>query len=102
MKPKNTICLWYDKDALEAANFYAATLPDSKVTAVHKAPSDYPNGRKGDVLTVAHHPLRRRGFVIHVAGVVMTSCPGPTPHASRAMCKADVPLLRPMQCRTPR
>ena len=31
---KNTICLWYDKDAEEAANFYAATFPDSEVTAV--------------------------------------------------------------------
>jgi predicted 3-demethylubiquinone-9 3-methyltransferase (glyoxalase superfamily) len=51
-KPKNTICLWYDKDALEAANFYAATFPDSQVTGVHKAPSDYPGGKKGDVLTV--------------------------------------------------
>ena len=52
MKPKNTICLWYDKDAHEAARFYAATFPDSKVTAVHEAPSDYPDGKKGDVLTV--------------------------------------------------
>ena len=52
MKPKNTICLWFDKDAHEAARFYAATFPDSKVTAVHKAPSDYPGGKKGDVLTV--------------------------------------------------
>jgi predicted 3-demethylubiquinone-9 3-methyltransferase (glyoxalase superfamily) len=52
MKPKNTICLWFDKDAQEAARFYAATFPDSEVTAVHKAPSDYPNGKKGDVLTV--------------------------------------------------
>src|SRR5881398_1954422 len=52
MKPKNTICLWFDKDAVEAARFYAATFPDSKVTAVHEAPSDYPGGKKGDVLTV--------------------------------------------------
>ena len=52
MTPKNTICLWYDKDAHEAARFYAATFPDSKVTAVHKAPSDYPGGKKGEVLTV--------------------------------------------------
>ncbi len=52
MKPKNTICLWFNKDAHEAARFYAATFPDSKVTAVHKAPSDYPSGNKGDVLTV--------------------------------------------------
>src|SRR4051812_377571 len=52
MTPKNTICLWYDKDALEAARFYAATFPDSKVNAVHNAPSDYPSGKKDDVLTV--------------------------------------------------
>ena len=49
---KNTICLWYDKDAEEAANFYAATFPDSSVTAVHKAPSDFPGGKEGQVLTV--------------------------------------------------
>ena len=52
MKPKNTICLWYDKNAEEAARFYATTFPDSKVTAVHKAPGDYPGGKKDDVLTV--------------------------------------------------
>jgi 2-polyprenyl-6-hydroxyphenyl methylase/3-demethylubiquinone-9 3-methyltransferase len=52
MKPKNTICLWYDGSALEAARFYAATFPDSAVTAVTPAPSDYPSGKKGDVLTV--------------------------------------------------
>ena len=50
--PKNTICLWFDKDALDAARFYAATFPDSEVTAVHHAPLDYPSGKKGDVLTV--------------------------------------------------
>ena len=49
---KNTICLWYENDAEEAANFYAATFPDSSVTAVHKAPGDYPSGKAGDVLTV--------------------------------------------------
>ena len=48
MKPKNTICLWFNKDAHEAARFYAATFPDSKVTAVHAAPSDYPAGKKGE------------------------------------------------------
>src|SRR6187455_602341 len=52
MKPKNTICLWFDKDAHEAARFYAVTFPDSEVTAVHEAPADYPSGKKGDVLTV--------------------------------------------------
>jgi predicted 3-demethylubiquinone-9 3-methyltransferase (glyoxalase superfamily) len=50
--PKNTICLWFNKDALDAAKFYAAIFPDSKVTAVHKAPGDYPMGKEGDVLTV--------------------------------------------------
>ncbi len=49
---KNTICLWYDHDAEEAARFYAQTFPDSAVNAVHRAPSDYPNGKAGDVLTV--------------------------------------------------
>ena len=52
MKPKNEICLWFDKDAHEAARFYAATFPDSHVTAVHKAPSDYPGGKEGDEITV--------------------------------------------------
>ena len=52
MIPKNTICLWYDKDALDAATFYSATFPDTRVTAVHRAPSDYPSGKAGDVLTV--------------------------------------------------
>jgi predicted 3-demethylubiquinone-9 3-methyltransferase (glyoxalase superfamily) len=52
MKAKNTICLWFDKEALDAARFYAATFPNSEVTSVHKAPSDYPNGKAGDVLTV--------------------------------------------------
>ncbi len=50
--PKNTICLWYEKDALAAAEFYAATFPDSSVGHVFKAPSDFPDGKAGDVLTV--------------------------------------------------
>ena len=49
---KNTICLWYDHDAEEAARFYARTFPDSAVGAVLRAPSDYPSGKAGDVLTV--------------------------------------------------
>ena len=52
MVSKNTICLWYDHDAEDAAKFYAATFPDSKVGAVRRAPADYPSGKKGDVLTV--------------------------------------------------
>ena len=49
---KNMICVWYDKDAEEAARFYAKTFPDSAVHAVHRAPSDYPSGKAGDVLLV--------------------------------------------------
>jgi len=49
---KNTICLWYDRDAEDAAHFYAQTFPDSAVGAVHRAPSDFPGGKAGDVLTV--------------------------------------------------
>ena len=52
MLNKNTICLWYDGTALDAANFYAATFPDSSVDAVHRAPGDYPAGKAGDILTV--------------------------------------------------
>src|SRR6516225_3595857 len=49
---KNTICLWYDRDAEEAARFYAKVFPDSSVGAVHRAPGDFPSGKKGDVLLV--------------------------------------------------
>ncbi|MEO2038801.1 MAG: VOC family protein [Martelella sp.] len=49
---KNTICIWYDKDAEAAARFYAEVFPDSAVTRVNRAPGDYPSGKKGDVLTV--------------------------------------------------
>ncbi len=49
---KNTICLWYDDGAEDAARFYAETFPDSSVGTVHRAPGDYPSGKEGDVLTV--------------------------------------------------
>jgi len=52
MMKKNTICLWYDHDAEEAAHFYARTFPDSTVGVVHRAPSNFPGGKAGDVLTV--------------------------------------------------
>ena len=52
MTAKNTVCLWYQGDALDAAQFYARTFPDSSVGAVHRAPGDYPDGRQGDVLVV--------------------------------------------------
>jgi len=49
---KNTICIWYNKDAEAAARFYSQTFPDSAVGAIYRAPSDYPSGKKGDVLMV--------------------------------------------------
>lgn len=49
---KNTICVWYEKDAETAARFYAETFPDSAVQAVHRAPTDFPSGKAGDVLVV--------------------------------------------------
>ena len=52
MTSKNTICLWYDGAAVDAANFYAKTFPDSAVGAVMRAPGDFPDGKQGDVLTV--------------------------------------------------
>lgn len=52
MPAKNSICLWYDKDAEAAARFYAETFPDSSVGRVFRAPGDYPSGSVGDVLTV--------------------------------------------------
>ena len=52
MIAKNTVCLWFDKNAEEAARFYAATFPNSEVRAVHTAPGDFPGGKEGDVLTV--------------------------------------------------
>ena len=50
--PKNLVCLWFDGTTEDAANFYAATFPDTRVNAIHRAPDDYPEGRKGDILTV--------------------------------------------------
>jgi predicted 3-demethylubiquinone-9 3-methyltransferase (glyoxalase superfamily) len=50
--PKNSVCLWYNKDALDAAKFYAKTFPNSKVTSKYKAPADYPSGKKGEIITV--------------------------------------------------
>ena len=73
MKPKNTICLLFDKDAQEAARFYAATFPESKVTAVHKAPGDYPGGKEGDVLTVEFTVLGIPCLGINCGSVVKRS-----------------------------
>lgn len=50
--PKNSVCLWYERDAEAAAQFYARTFPDSSVGAVHRAPGDFPSGKEGDVWLV--------------------------------------------------
>lgn len=50
--PANSVCLWFDKDAEAAARFYTETFPDSRITAIHTAPGDYPSGKAGDVLVV--------------------------------------------------
>ncbi len=52
MVPRNTICLWYDGTALEAATFYSETFLDSAVGEIFRAPADYPSGQQGDALTV--------------------------------------------------
>jgi len=52
MVSKNTVCLWYNGNAEEAARFYAETFPDSSVGAIFRAPGDYPDGKQGDVLTI--------------------------------------------------
>ena len=52
MTAKNTVCLWYDGTAEEAARFYAATFPDTTVGAIIRAPGDYPDGQQGNVLVV--------------------------------------------------
>lgn len=53
MTSKNTVCLWFNGDALQAARFYAETFPDSAVGDVQRAPGDYPSGKEGDELVVA-------------------------------------------------
>jgi 2-polyprenyl-6-hydroxyphenyl methylase/3-demethylubiquinone-9 3-methyltransferase len=51
-KPRIATCLWFNKNAEEAAKFYAVTFPDSKILSVNKSPTDYPSGKAGDVLTI--------------------------------------------------
>src|SRR5262249_53784073 len=79
MKPKNTICLWFDTGALEAARFYAATFPNSKVTAGHKAPRDYTGGKKGNVLAV--------DFTVLGIPWVGFSCGPKSPHSEALSCQ---------------
>ena len=49
---RNTICLWYDGGAEQAARFYARTFPDSSIGEILRAPGDYPHGKRGEVLLV--------------------------------------------------
>ncbi|GGB87625.1 VOC family protein [Novosphingobium endophyticum] len=52
MNPKNRVCLWFNHDAEEAANFYAETFPDTRIESIIRAPGDYPGGDEGKVLVV--------------------------------------------------
>ena len=87
MVAKNTICLWYDGTALDAAQFYAATFADSAVGAVHRAPSDYPSGKQGDVLTVQAREGSLKGSVAHLQQGAWKraprTCPPGRPSAAR-------------------
>ena len=94
MISKNTICLWYDKDALEAAQFYARTFPDSAVGRVLRAPGDYPSGTQGDVLTVE----------FTVAGVACLGLNGGTAFAittTRRFRSPPTTRRKPTACGTP-
>ena len=94
MISKNTICLWYDKDALEAAQFYARTFPDSAVGRVLRAPGDYPSGTQGDVLTVE----------FTVAGVACLGLNGGTAFAQTRRFRFRSPPTtrrKPTACGTP-
>lgn len=75
-KPKGPMatCLWFNKNAEEAATFYADTFPDSRITAVHKSPADYPDGKAGDVLMV-EFTLLGQPFVALNAGPAHTFNP---------------------------
>src|SRR5258708_22861733 len=93
---KNTICLWYDHDAEEAARFYARTFPDSAVGAVRRAPSNFPGGKAGDVLTVEFTVcgvpclgLNGGGAVLHSEGVSF-SIPTQKPSGSARHCVTPI------------
>ncbi|WP_417661144.1 VOC family protein [Pseudomonas sp.] len=70
---KNTVCIWYNGDALEAARFYAETFVDSAVGTVYRAPADYPAGQQGDVLTVAFTVMGVACLGLNGGGGVMHS-----------------------------
>ena len=65
MIPKIQPCLWFNKDAEDAARFYAGTFPDTRIDAVHRAPDDYPSGKKGDVLTIDMTILGQRFMLLN-------------------------------------
>ncbi|HET7845102.1 MAG TPA: VOC family protein [Xanthomonadales bacterium] len=65
MIPKIQPCLWFDKNAEEAARFWAETFPDTRIDAIHRAPGDYPSGKKGDVLTIEMTILGMRCLLLN-------------------------------------
>ena len=87
MKPKNTICLWFDKDAHDAARFYAATFPDSEVTAVQKAPGGQP--RLAQVGLRGEEEKEEEGFRVPGAHAPQVAYHARPPHQELAH------LLRP-------
>ena len=88
MKPKNTICLWFDKDAREAARFYAVTFPDSRITAVHEAPSDTPG--TGLAPSIQEGPRKRRRYADLTARKAASNVPARGPRG-RVWCCPDLP-----------
>ena len=95
MASKNTICLWYDGDALDAARFYAETFPDSNVGAVHRAPGDYPSGKQGAVLTVEFTVIG-----IPCIGLTMAGPRSSIPRRSRSRSPPTI-RRKPIACGTP-
>ena len=88
---KNTICLWYDKDAEAAARFYAETFPDTRIETVARAPDDYPAGKKGDALVVEMTILGMPFMLLNVS-FYMTPRP-PTQDGGSRWRKASASLI---------
>ena len=97
---KNTICLWYDGDAEDAARFYAKTFPDSSVGAVFRAPGDFPSGKNGDVLTVELVAIREYANTrIRISYLVAHATAGAPPHPQAQDPRDEIAVLHPHQRR---
>ena len=65
MIPKVQPCLWFDKNAEEAAQFYSDTFPETRIDKVWRAPGDYPSGKEGDLLVVEMTILGNPFFLLN-------------------------------------